>query len=264
VTALARSEWSADRLFDLSDRRALVTGASRGIGRAIALALAGAGADVVVHYARRESAAAETAADIDALGRRAVCIPADLSRPGAGAELADAALQAFGGIDILVLNAAEQVRQAFTEVDPGSFDLQINTGFRANWELARRLTPLMAERRWGRVITIGSVQQVRPNPELTVYGAVKCAQAHLARNLGRAFAGRGVAANNIAPGLVDTDRCEDLRSDPDRWHALVERIPVGRPAAPADIAGIVLALASPAGAYVTGADIPVDGGLGIP
>lgn len=251
-------------MFGLYGRTALVTGASRGIGEAIATAFAAAGADVIVHFATRADVAEQVAARIRALGRRAHVIGSDLSTPHGGEHLATAALDAAGQIDILVLNAAVQIRQPLAEVDDTAFDLQANSGFRCAWDLARRLVPIMATRGWGRVVTIGSVQQWRPNPELSVYGAMKCAQAHLARNLARAFAGRGVTANNIAPGLIDTERCADLKADHETWSQLIDRIPVGRAGLPRDVAGLVLALASEAGAYVTGADIPVDGGAFMP
>lgn len=251
-------------MFDLTSRTALVTGASRGIGRAIALALAEAGCDIIIHYANRREDAELVATQARKMGREAAIIQSDLSKPGAGRHLAEEVCRGARDVDILVLNAATQIYQRPDQVDDASFAGQMNSGFRSGWELATVLVARMAERGWGRLITIGSVQQQRPNLDLTVYGAMKCAQAHLARNFGRAYAGSGVTADNVAPGLIDTDRCNDLKADNDGWNRLIGRIPVGRAGVPEDLAGITVTLASPAGAYITGADIPVDGGLAIP
>jgi NAD(P)-dependent dehydrogenase (short-subunit alcohol dehydrogenase family) len=251
-------------LFALGGKRALVTGASRGIGRAIALTLAGAGADVAIHFHTDRRAAARVADSIRSAGRRVTVLRADLAREGAGRALAKAAEDRMGQIDILVLNAAEQRRAALADITPAEYALQIDTGFRSAVELCAALVPAMAERRFGRVIAIGSVQARRPNPQLAVYAAMKAALANLMRNLGKAWAGYGVTANTIAPGLIDTDRNAELKADGDAYAALLARIPAGRAGTANEVAALALLLAAPAGAYVTGADLAVDGGLGLP
>jgi NAD(P)-dependent dehydrogenase (short-subunit alcohol dehydrogenase family) len=252
------------RTFDLAGRRALVTGASRGIGRAIALSLAGAGADVGVHYHANRAAAEEVARAISAAGRQAPLLQADLSAAGAAARLASAAQAALGQVDILVLNAAEQRRHEVAATPPADYDLQVDTGFRASFEMCAALVPPMAGRGFGRVIAIGSVQQRRPNPRLAVYAAMKAALANLMANLGKQYAGQGVTANVVAPGYIETDRNDDVRADAATYTALMQRIPAGRAGLAEDVAPLVLLLASDAGAYVTGADFAVDGGLGLP
>jgi glucose 1-dehydrogenase len=251
-------------LFRLDGRRALVTGASRGIGRAIALTLAGAGADVAVHFHTNHAAAAAVAGAIEAAGRRAPVLQADLAADGAGGVLANAAEQALGGIDILVLNAAEQRHHLFANTPGDDYALQVDTGFRSAFDLCAALVPAMGARGFGRVIAIGSVQARRPNPKLPVYAAMKAALANLMVNLGKDWAGRGVTANTIAPGLIDTDRNAALPDDLAAYAALLARIPVGRPGTAEEVAAIALLLAAPVGAYVTGADFAVDGGLGLP
>jgi len=251
-------------MFSLRGRRALVTGASRGIGRAIALSLAGAGADVAVHFNADRAAADIVASSITASGRCAPILQADLSAPGSGAALARAAAEALGGVDILVLNAAEQRRETLTSITEEAYALQVETGFRSALELTAALVPCMAARGFGRVIGIGSVQSRRPAPTLPVYGVMKAALAHLMRNLGKDWAGRGVTANTISPGLIETDRNAELLADPAAHAALLARIPLGRSGVPEEVAGLALLLASGAGAYVTGEEIFVDGGLGLP
>lgn len=251
-------------MFRLAGRRALVTGASRGIGRAIALALAGAGADVAVQYHSNRAAADDVVGAIAGGGRRATLHQADLSARGAGRALAEEATRALGGIDILVLNAAEQRRRPITAIGEAEYDLQADTGFRAAVDLSAALLPGMAERRFGRIIGIGSVQSRRPNPQLAVYAAMKSALANLMRNIGKEWAPHGITANALSPGLIDTDRNTELKDDPASYAALLARIPARRPGTAQEVAALALLLASEAGAYVTGAEFFVDGGLGLP
>lgn len=251
-------------LFSLAGRRALVTGASRGIGRGIARALAAAGADVAVHYHSSADAARDLADSIVAAGRRAVAIQADLSRPGAGAGLAEEAVEALGGVDVLVLGAAEQRRAPLEHTRQDDYDLQVATGFHASFELVRALLPAMRAQRFGRIIAISSVQQLRPNPELPVYAAMKAALANLMRNLGKPSAADGVTCNTILPGLIDTDRIADIKADAEAYGWLLDRIPAHRAGGVDEVAALALYLAGPAGGYATGCDFLVDGGLSLP
>jgi len=251
-------------LFALDGRRALVTGASRGIGRAIAELLAAAGADVAVHYHARADLAEQVAGAVAAAGRRAAILQADLSQPGAGADLARRAAAALGGIDIVVLNAAEQRRQPLAELGEDNYALQVGTGFRAALDIVRAVLPAMRAARFGRIIAIGSVQQLRPNPALTVYAAMKAALANLMRNLAKPCGPDGVTCNTILPGLIATDRSLEVKADPAAYEALIARIPCRREGEPREVAALTLYLAGPMGGYVTGADFLVDGGLALP
>ncbi|MGG5822912.1 SDR family NAD(P)-dependent oxidoreductase [Falsiroseomonas sp. HW251] len=272
VAAMPSSGWRDAALqapdpgshFRLDGRRALVTGASRGIGRAIALTLAGAGADVGVHFHANQAAAREVSDAIQAAGRRAPLLQADLSEPSAARELARMAVAALGRVDILVLNAAEHRRHDMAAGPDRAFDVQVTSGFRSAFDLCGALVPAMAEHGFGRVIAIGSVQARRPHPKLAVYAATKAALANLMRNLGKEWARHGVTANVIAPGIIDTDRNAALRSDVAEYAAVLASIPVGRAGLVAEVAPLALLLASPAGAYITGANLPVDGGQGLP
>jgi len=252
------------RLFDLTGRKALVTGASRGIGRAIALGLAEAGADVAIHCARRREDAARVAEEARALGGQPAVVVGDLgTADGAGAVVAQA-LDALGRVDILVANASVQTAQPWLEVTAEAFDRQVAVNLRATMELLQGVVPGMVERRWGRVLTIGSVQQVRPSPHLLVYAATKAAQLSLVQNLARQVGRQGVTVNNLAPGAIDTERNAATLATPgarEKWNAL---IPAGYVGQPEDCVGAALVLCSEAGRYVTGADWRVDGGLALP
>jgi glucose 1-dehydrogenase len=249
--------------FDLSGRRALVTGASRGIGRAIAVGLARHGADVAVHYAGNARAAQETCDAIGSLGRHAIAVGADLAADNA-IELIAAGTAAFGPIDVLILNASVQHYRTCLEPDRAEFDRQMIVNVRASLELDQRFVPGMVERRWGRVVSIGSVQQYRTSPMLLPYGASKAAQEHLMRNFARQLSGSGVTFNNVAPGLIETDRTDAVMRDAEKLKLWTDRIPAGRIGSPDDCVGAVLLLCSDAGSYITGIDLPVDGGLRLP
>ncbi len=246
----------ADR-FDLTGRRALVTGASRGIGRAIALGLGGCGASVAVHYARREDAAREVLAELD--GRGCV-VGGDLAADDAPARIIDEAAAALGGIDILVLNASVQYIRRWDEPNREEFDRQTAVNFRSLLEMIQRAAPAMVERRWGRIVTVGSVQQYRPYPHMVPYGALKAALEQMVRNLARQLGGHGVTVNNLVPGVIATERTGTIYNDPDVKARAGAGIPLGRVGEPDDCVGAALLLCSEAGAYITGTDLIVDGG----
>ncbi len=247
--------------FDLTGRVALVTGARRGIGCAIATALAAQGAAVVVHHADgagEAEDAGEVLADIRARGGRGIALAADFSQHSAGSRLAEGVLAAFGRVDVLVLNASIEILEPFGSVCPASFDRQVAVNLRAPLELLQALLPGMAQRGWGRVLAIGSTQQLRPSPAKLVYAATKAAQQNWVLNLARQLGSRGVTVNNLAPGVIATARNQaQLAAEGAK---LVQRIPVGRIGTPEDIMGAALLLCSDAGRYITGADLYVDGG----
>jgi NAD(P)-dependent dehydrogenase (short-subunit alcohol dehydrogenase family) len=252
------------RLFDLRGRTALVTGASRGIGRAVALALAAFGCDVAAHFSAARAAVDEVAAQIRRAGRRATPLSADLTITGEGRRLARAAFAEMGRIDVVVANASIEIEQPFERVGDAEFDRQVNINLRSTMELMQELLPPMAECRWGRFVTIGTIQQISPNPRKAIYAATKSAQANLALSMAKAYAPYGVTVNNVAPGLIATDRTESLEADADLWLQKLGAIPLGRAGTPKDMTGIVVMLCSDAGGYITGQNIFADGGLGFP
>ena len=249
--------------FDLSGRRALVTGSSRGIGAAIAVALAEAGADVVVHYAGDAGHAREVAARIAAAGRRTGVVQADLGA-GEGARLAhEGAVAALGGIDILVLNVSIQTKKTWTDFTRADLDTHYAVNYRSSFELLQLAVPGMVAAGWGRVLAIGSVQEARPHPELLVYSSLKHAQTGLVLGLAGQLAPHGVTINNLAPGVIQTDRNTAALSDAAYAAKVRAAIPAGFLGESADCAGAALLLCSDAGRYITGPNLFVDGGLGL-
>lgn len=240
--------------FNLEGRAALVTGASRGIGRAIALGLAECGAAVAVHYAGREAAAREVSGRI----ARSCVVGGDLAEAGAAARVLAEAEAALGPVDVLVLNASVQHRRAWEDVSSEEFAEQVAVNLRSSLELMALAAPRMAERGWGRIVTVGSVQEVKPHGEMLTYGATKAALEHASRNVAARVAGRGVTVNHLSPGVIDTDRNADVLSTMRR--EVERRVPVGFIGLPEDCVGAALLLCSEAGRYITGATLRVDGG----
>jgi glucose 1-dehydrogenase len=249
--------------FRLDGRRALVTGAPRGIGKSIALGLAECGADVVINYATSRELGEQAAAEAREYGVRAVAIRAELGKEGEARRLFDQSLNALGSIDILVHNASVQYRTVWDDIPSREFDHQIAVNLKAMVELTQLAVPPMCERGWGRVLMIGSVQQAKPHPEMWVYAGTKHAQLNMSRNLALRVAQYGVTVNNLAPGAIDTFRNQETLSDPETVARINARIPLGRVGQPDECAAAALLLCSDAGKYITGADLFVDGGLSI-
>ena len=250
----------------MTGRTALVTGARRGIGRSIALAFAAQGAHVAVHHAGTEQErqdADAVLAEIQQAGGVAHAFAADFAQPGAGSRLAVAVAQQIGPIDIIVLNASIELLETYNDISTERFDRQIAINLRAPLELLQAVLPGMTERGWGRVLAIGSVQQVKPHPEMLVYAGTKSAQLNWVRSLARQVGNRGVTVNNLAPGAILTGRNSPRLADPDHRAQVERRIPAGRLGTPDDLVGAALLLCSEAGSYINGADLFVDGGLSV-
>lgn len=249
--------------FTLTGRRALVTGSSRGIGAAIATALADAGADVVVHYTGNADQAREVSARIADAGRRTGVVQADLALDDGARRAYDGALAALGGIDILVLNASIQTKKAWTDFTRADVDAHYAVNYRSSLELLQLAAPGMIAGRWGRILTLGSVQETRPHREMLVYSSLKHAQTGLVLGLAKQLAPHGVTINNLAPGVIQTDRNTDALSDPDYAREVRAAIPAGFLGESTDCVGAALLLCSDAGRYITGQNLFVDGGLGL-
>ncbi|MBX3530144.1 MAG: SDR family oxidoreductase [Rhizobiaceae bacterium] len=242
--------------FSLEGRRALVTGASSGIGRAIALGLREQGAEVVMHHFGDVAGAAETAKLVGG----APVLEADFTQEGAAARLADEVLGKHGPIDILVANAAIERRGPWTEISAQQVLAHVSANFLSLLALTQKLVPEMAARGWGRVVATGSVMASRPRAETVAYAAIKSAQLTAVRAIARDVAGRGVTMNVVSPGAIEIEKNTERYADPAFRRAVVAKIPVGRPGRPDDLVGAALFLCSDAASYVTGINIPVDGG----
>ena len=251
------------KMFSLEGKTALVTGASRGIGRAIAESLAEAGAAVVIS-SRTAGDCEDVAESIRKTGGKAVAIACNVSHldalPGFVAE-AEAAL---GPIDILVGNAAANPHYGpMTEIEEPAFDKIIDTNIKANLWLAREVLPKMAERGGGTVIFVSSIGACRGNDDIGTYGISKAAEEAMARNLAVGWGRKNIRVNCIAPGLVRTDFARALWDDPEKLRYAEAAYPLGRIGDPEDIAGVAVFLASDAARFVTGQTIVADGGVTI-
>jgi NAD(P)-dependent dehydrogenase (short-subunit alcohol dehydrogenase family) len=262
------SQLQTHRLTSHAGRRVLITGASLGIGREVARLFVAEGATVAIHYSRQidemtgyAGAAAALVNDLQALSPRSVGLDVDLSAPASGAQLVERASEALGGLDVLVVCASTQMRQRFAAITPESIGRHARVNFEASVEMLQAALPPMAAVGWGRVISIGSLNQYRPDPELAVYAAMKAAHHNLIRNLARVHAADGVTLNTVSPGLISTPRNAWRRENLHEWHDIERKAnPMHRAGCPEEVAHMVLLLASDAGAFTTGADIPVDGG----
>jgi len=243
--------------FSLTGRVAMVTGANTGIGQAIALALAEAGADIA---AVGRTPADETAKRVKALGRQVRLIPADLSTIAPVEYVVEECLRTLGAVDILINNAGI-IRRAdavdFTEAD---WDAVMDTNLKSVFFLSQAAGRRMIEKGKGRIINVASMLSFQGGVRVPSYTASKSGVAGLTKLLANEWARHGVNVNAIAPGYVATNNTAALRDDPERNRAILERIPAGRWGDPADIAGAAVFLASDAASYVQGHILAVDGG----
>lgn len=254
--------------FSMAGRRALVTGGSLSIGRAIVLAFADAGADVAVQYAASADASLQDkdatkvlAGELEARGTKHAFIESDFFQKGEGTRTVHEAERLLGGVDVLVLCASVQKRESFTEISDYELERQRRINFDASVELLKAGVPGMRSRGWGRILTIGSINQTNPEIELAIYAALKAAQHNLAINLAHHLAPYGVTVNNLSPGLTATARNAWRRVDANKWVEIQAKAnPMGRAGNPEEMAGAALLLCSDAGSFITGADLQATGG----
>jgi NAD(P)-dependent dehydrogenase (short-subunit alcohol dehydrogenase family) len=245
---------------DLSGRIAVVIGATSGIGKAIALGLADAGADVVP-TGRRAKLAQEAAQEIEARGRRSMAVTADVSSASSIQELADVTIERFGKVDILVNAAGRTVRRPTLEVPDSEWDEIMDTNLTGMLRACRSFGRHMIERGYGRIINIGSLTSVVALYEVAAYGASKAGVAALTRSLAVEWAPHGICVNAILPGVFRTALNEGLLDGTERGRELLLRTPMKRFGQPEEVAGPAVFLASEAASFVTGHLLAVDGGF---
>jgi NAD(P)-dependent dehydrogenase (short-subunit alcohol dehydrogenase family) len=250
----------------LEGKRALITGAgSYGIGRAVALGFAREGADVVVHYHSRPEVAASVVADVEALGRRAFSLQADLAEAEACRQLVRDSAGALGGLDIVVTAAAAIYRKPTLEITDAEWDHMMALNLRGTFACATEAARIMRAREIkGRIILIGSIVQQLALAGQVAYGTTKAGVAQLSRGLAYELAADGITVNVIAPGATLTDFNRAHLSDPKVRASREAAIPMGRLGDPEDMVEAALYLASPGAAYTTGITIFVDGGIMLP
>ncbi|UWE11288.1 SDR family oxidoreductase [Actinacidiphila bryophytorum] len=246
--------------FDLTGKLAVVTGARRGIGLAVAEAMAAAGADIVAVSAHLEPSGSEVDKRVTALGRTCTALQADFADRAAVSRLAADLGDLGRPVDILVNNAGTIARAPAAEHSDEAWDHVLTVNLSSQFALTREVGRRMLSRGRGKVVFTASLLSFQGGINVPGYTAAKSGVAGLTRALANEWAGRGVNVNGIVPGYVATDNTQALRDDPARYAAILDRIPAGRWARPEDIAGAAVFLASPAAEYIHGALIPVDGG----
>ena len=249
------STFAADML---SGKTALITGSSRGIGRAIALELASLGANIaVVYYGDNDTPLAEEVkAEVEKFGGKAVTFNCNVGDFAATEALVKSVVSEFGAIDILVNNAGITKDGLMPQMTEAQFDAVISTNLKGTFNMLRHVSRQMIRKKSGRIINIASVAGIMGNAGQVNYSASKAGVIGMTKSAAKELASRGITVNAIAPGFVATDMTRDLTDSP-----LMAQIPMGRMASPEEIAGLAAYLASPAAAYITGEVIRIDGGL---
>lgn len=244
---------------DISGKVALVTGGSRGIGKAIALQLASAGANVAINYSSREEEALEVKKEIEAMGRKAFVIKANVASMEETENMISEVAKELGSLDILVNNAGITKDNLLIKMKEEDFDKVIDINLKGTFNCIKCASKLMIKKRQGRIINMASVVGIVGNPGQANYCASKAGVIGMTKSLAKELAGRNININAVAPGFIDTDMTKVLKDE--AKDAMVKNIPLGRGGTPEDIAKAVLFLSSSLSDYITGQVINVDGGM---
>jgi 3-oxoacyl-[acyl-carrier protein] reductase len=244
---------------NLANRVAIVTGASGGIGSAIAKGLAREGAAVVVNYARNQAAAAALVQEIEAAGGQALAVQADISTAEGAEALVDAAIKAYGKVDILVNNAGITRDMLLMRMKEADWDAVIQTNLKGVFLCTKAVTRPMLKARSGRIINIGSVSGLLGTPGQANYAAAKAGVIGFTRSVANELGSRGITANVVVPGAIDAGMLLELTAE--QREEYLKQIPLERFGTPEDVAAAVIFLAGPGAAYITGQTLAVDGGL---
>ena len=242
-------------MFDLTGKKALVTGSTQGIGFSIAKCLSKHGAKVFIHGASNMEKCKKASEKIE----NSVPVCGDLLEE----DCADKLYNQTGDVDILVLNASIQYKRKWDEFTLEEYDIQMNCNVKSSYLLIKKYSKAMREKGWGRIVTIGSVNQYNQHPELSLYGVSKVAQMKMVQNIAPQIAPFGITINNISPGAIYTPRNEEALSNKEFRQKVENSIPCGYIGEPEDISPAVLLLCSDEGRYITGSEIKVDGGMSL-
>ena len=240
-------------------KTALITGSSRGIGRAVAIRLSKDGYHILLHGSRDSEKLWETKDIIEKQGGTSDCLIANLCDIEQTKELC----KKVKDVDVLILNASLQYRTPWQEITTDACYEQLNCNFVSSMLLIQAVADNMKKNKWGRIITIGSVQEAKPHPDMLVYSASKAAQTNMVKSLSLQLAKSGITVNNVAPGVIYTDRNIEALSDTEYAKIVTDSIPVGFYGLPEDCTDIVSLLCSNKGRYITGQSIYIDGGKSV-
>jgi len=250
-----------DKYFGLHGKTAMVTGASRGLGRAIAIGMAEAGADVIA-VSRDMQRLAETADGIRSLGREALVVQADIGNADEVKETVDRGVDRFGKIDILINNAGiSGPMKLFSDLTDQEWLEVLNTNLQGTFNCTRHVSSHMIQQKSGKVVNVASVLGTIGSYYSSVYSMTKAAIIQMTRNLALEWARHNITVNTIAPGVFDTDMIQAQLQFPKAKEALIRNIPLRRFGTPGEIVGLAILLSSPASSYITGSVFPIDGGF---
>jgi 3-oxoacyl-[acyl-carrier protein] reductase len=243
----------------LAEKAALVTGSSRGIGRAIALRLAAEGARVAVNYRSDEVGAGETLRGIESAGSTGITIQGDVGQAADAQRMVVSTVEAFGGIHILINNAGVSADMLTMRLSEEDWDRVLDTDLKGAFLTTRAALRPMLRQRWGRIINVASVVAFTGNAGQASYAAAKAGLVGFTKSVAREVATRNITANVVAPGLIDTEMTEHLSVEIREW--MLAQVPMGKPGSPEDVASAVAFLASDEAAYMTGQTLKIDGGM---
>lgn len=244
----------------LADRITLVTGGSRGIGKAVVMLLASHGAKVVVNYVNDEQAATATVAEAKALGTEAVAIQADVSKLSEGERLVQATIEHFNRLDFLICNAGIWEGAAVESIPEELWDRTMDINLKGTWSVCRAAAPIMKQQKFGRIVIVSSTAGQRGEAFVSNYAASKGGQIAFTKSLSSELAPSGINVNSVAPGWVETDMTQDVLSDHASRHSILKTIPRGQVASPEDIAGPIVFLCSKWADNISGEILNVNGG----